>query len=236
MSTTPRASDISKLLEAVPDPELGSNIVDLGMVGDITISDGTVTIPIKLTIASCPLRGEIRDAVTERINGIPGVDKVKVVTTEMTQEERSALMDRARALRPIVHPTPRSRPRPESSRSRRAKVASANPRSRPISLRRSHGRVMSSAFSTLIFGAFLSAVVGCLRSTWRRGWQDRSDRDPHHHGGSSQQRLRHERPACRDDQDGVDGFARRRRGQGPDVARAHPCKGRRAVPDRCSVG
>lgn len=96
MSTTPRASDISKLLEAVPDPELGSNIVDLGMVGDITISDGTVTIPIKLTIASCPLRGEIRDAVTERINGIPGVDKVKVVTTEMTQEERSALMDRAR--------------------------------------------------------------------------------------------------------------------------------------------
>jgi len=96
MSTAPQVSDILKLLEAVPDPELGSNIVELGMVGEIRIDAGVVNIPIKLTIASCPLRGEIRDAVKERITGIPGVVDVKVSTTEMTQEERSALMDRAR--------------------------------------------------------------------------------------------------------------------------------------------
>lgn len=42
------------LLRAVIDPELGDNIVDLGMAGDIRIADGTVTIGVKLTIRGCP--------------------------------------------------------------------------------------------------------------------------------------------------------------------------------------
>ncbi|MEY3595630.1 MAG: hypothetical protein RL576_1044, partial [Actinomycetota bacterium] len=51
----PSPDAIRHLLRAVIDPELGDNIVDLGMVGDITVSpEGLIRIGIKLTIKGCP--------------------------------------------------------------------------------------------------------------------------------------------------------------------------------------
>lgn len=83
-------------LRGVVDPELGDNIVDLGMVRSITIEGGKVTVEVALTIASCPLRAQLRNDVISRLTGFPGVDEVKVRMGEMVPEERSALMARAR--------------------------------------------------------------------------------------------------------------------------------------------
>ena len=53
----PTPDQVRNLLRAVIDPELGDNVVDLGMVGDITVApDGVVRIGFKLTIKGCPLR------------------------------------------------------------------------------------------------------------------------------------------------------------------------------------
>jgi len=46
----PSIEEVQNLLRAVIDPELGDNIVDLGMAGAITMADGVVTIGVKLTI------------------------------------------------------------------------------------------------------------------------------------------------------------------------------------------
>ena len=47
----PSADDVRNLLRAVIDPELGANIVDLGMATDVAVSaDGVVAIGVKLTI------------------------------------------------------------------------------------------------------------------------------------------------------------------------------------------
>jgi ATP-binding protein involved in chromosome partitioning len=80
----------------VIDPELHTDIVDLGMVGDISIGDGVVDVDIALTIASCPMRGQIESDVERRVGSLPGIDKVVITIGVMTQDQRSTLMERAR--------------------------------------------------------------------------------------------------------------------------------------------
>jgi ATP-binding protein involved in chromosome partitioning len=88
---------VTNLLRAVIDPELGDNIVDLGMATGVTVSDeGLVTIGVKLTIKGCPLRVQIKNDVESRVTTHPGVTKVKIEWGEMDSEERTAVMTRAR--------------------------------------------------------------------------------------------------------------------------------------------
>jgi ATP-binding protein involved in chromosome partitioning len=85
------------MLEAVIDPELHSSIVELGMVRDVAVDeDGGVSVEIALTIAACPLRGQIEGDVDSRIRGLPGVTGVEIRTSAMTAAERASLMARAR--------------------------------------------------------------------------------------------------------------------------------------------
>jgi ATP-binding protein involved in chromosome partitioning len=85
------------VLGGVLDPELHASIVDLGMVKGVAVGDdGDVTISIALTTAACPLRGQISTDVRSKVAGIPGVRSVDVEYGEMTAEERTALMQRAR--------------------------------------------------------------------------------------------------------------------------------------------
>ena len=93
----PTAQEVTNLLRAVMDPELGDNIVDLGMAGEVTVSpDGLVSIAMKLTIKGCPLRAQIKNDIESRVLVHPGVSKVTIDWGEMTSEERSAVMTRAR--------------------------------------------------------------------------------------------------------------------------------------------
>ena len=93
----PPSSDVRSMLAGVLDPELRVSIVDLGMVHDITVSpEGDVTVKVALTTAACPLRSQIGNDVRSKIAGLPGVREVTVEYDEMTQEERSNVMQRAR--------------------------------------------------------------------------------------------------------------------------------------------
>ncbi|MDK1009503.1 MAG: Mrp/NBP35 family ATP-binding protein [Actinomycetota bacterium] len=88
--------DIREALTHVIDPELHTDIVDLGMVGDITVDGGSVVVGIALTIASCPMRGQIEADVERRVVALRGVDSVTIRMSVMSQEQRSTLMERAR--------------------------------------------------------------------------------------------------------------------------------------------
>ena len=92
----PTIDEVQNLLRAVIDPELGDNIVDLGMAGEITMADGIVTIGVKLTIRGCPLRAQIQKDIRSRLEVHPWVTKVKINWGEMTPEERTDVMSRAR--------------------------------------------------------------------------------------------------------------------------------------------
>jgi ATP-binding protein involved in chromosome partitioning len=84
-------------LRGVIDPELGDNIVDLGMVRAIEVSpDGAVAVEVALTIAGCPLRNELKADVQARVGSLPGVTDVRVRMAEMNPDEKAQLMARAR--------------------------------------------------------------------------------------------------------------------------------------------
>jgi ATP-binding protein involved in chromosome partitioning len=88
--------DVTAALTHVVDPELHADIVDLGMVGDIDIAGPLVTVGLALTIASCPMRGQIESDIKRRVGALPGVDDVAIAISVMSQEQRSTLMERAR--------------------------------------------------------------------------------------------------------------------------------------------
>lgn len=93
----PTAEDIRGWLRGVIDPELGSNIVELGMVRDIVVDDaGAVDVTIALTTAGCPLRGQIQRDIRTRVASVDGVSNVHITWGEMTPDEKAAAMERAR--------------------------------------------------------------------------------------------------------------------------------------------
>src|SRR3954451_6635792 len=89
----PTPDDVMAMLRGVIDPELGSDIVDLGMAKGATVADdGRVVITIALTTAGCPLRAQIQKDVRTRIGSLPGVAHVKLDWTELNAEEKAAAM------------------------------------------------------------------------------------------------------------------------------------------------
>lgn len=97
MPELPDQATITGVLRGVVDPELGSNIVELGMVKGVRVADdGVVTLAIALTTAGCPLRGQIQRDAKTRVESLPGVAKVLIGWSELDAEERSAAMAVAR--------------------------------------------------------------------------------------------------------------------------------------------
>ena len=85
------------LLRGVIDPELGSDIVELGMAKGATVDPGgAVRVRIALTTAGCPLRAQIQKDVKARVGSLPGVTSVGIDWTELTQDEKAAAMAKAR--------------------------------------------------------------------------------------------------------------------------------------------
>lgn len=97
MVDRPTSEDLMGVLGGVIDPELGSNIVELGMAKSAKVDDdGIARITIALTTSGCPLRSQIQKDVKARVLSLPGVEKVKINWTELDQEEKAEVMKVAR--------------------------------------------------------------------------------------------------------------------------------------------
>ncbi|MGI8755691.1 MAG: Mrp/NBP35 family ATP-binding protein [Acidimicrobiales bacterium] len=93
----PSLDGLRSLLRGVIDPELGSDIVELGMMRHVTISEeGDVVVTVALTTSGCPLRAQIQRDIRNRVGSAPGVASVRIEWTEMTPEEKARAMERAR--------------------------------------------------------------------------------------------------------------------------------------------
>jgi ATP-binding protein involved in chromosome partitioning len=93
----PTRDEVFAVLGSVIDPELGSDIVSLGMVPAVSVDEtGAVRVTVKLTIGGCPLRADIKREIETRVGVHPGVREVSIDWGEMTSEERSDVMLKAR--------------------------------------------------------------------------------------------------------------------------------------------
>src|SRR5438105_4181319 len=67
---------VLEALKNVLDPELGINIVDLGLVYDVSIEDDTVKIVYTLTTMGCPIGPLIEEQMARMLADVPGIEKV----------------------------------------------------------------------------------------------------------------------------------------------------------------
>lgn len=69
---------IADLLYQVIDPEIGINIVDLGLIFGIAVTSDGVLITMTLTTPGCPLAGYIEDCIHRALWGLPSMDTITV--------------------------------------------------------------------------------------------------------------------------------------------------------------
>ena len=77
--TSPLASeDIREALKAVVDPEIGIDIVNLGLIYDVGVSDNNITVKMTLTGPGCPVGPMLQSQVYGIAAGMPGARNVQV--------------------------------------------------------------------------------------------------------------------------------------------------------------
>ena len=91
--------EILEALSKVIDPELGIDIVNLGLVYDVTLEDGGVRVTYSLTTMGCPIGPLIEEQMRKLVDGIEGVEgfEAEMVlrpawTPEMMSEEAKAAL------------------------------------------------------------------------------------------------------------------------------------------------
>ena len=73
--------DIRNALKTVKDPELGLDLVVLGLIYDIEVEDSDAKVTISLTSPFCPVAGQIVDEAKAAVEGVDGVESAEVELT-----------------------------------------------------------------------------------------------------------------------------------------------------------
>lgn len=77
-ANSPMESAIFDALHQVIDPEIGCNIVDLGLVYSVAFNDGIAKVTMTLTTPGCPMHESIGWGVKNALSGLEGVNDVDV--------------------------------------------------------------------------------------------------------------------------------------------------------------
>jgi ATP-binding protein involved in chromosome partitioning len=88
------SEEVRAALRSVLDPEINRPIEDIGMLKEIEIDGGLVRVHVLITIEGCPLKERIEHDVTQAVSPLPGVERVEVPLTPMSQEQRQALVSK----------------------------------------------------------------------------------------------------------------------------------------------
>jgi metal-sulfur cluster biosynthetic enzyme len=87
---TASVEDLTEAMKDVVDPELGINVVDLGLVYGVSIDDANIcTLDMTLTSAACPLTDVIEDQTRRALDGLS--DDVRINWVWITDSGREQL-------------------------------------------------------------------------------------------------------------------------------------------------
>ena len=87
MSSQPDRDAVLNALRVVVDPDIRRDIVTLGFVKDLSISNDRVSFTIELTTPACPVKEQLREQAATAVRAVAGVSQVDV---QMTAKVRSA--------------------------------------------------------------------------------------------------------------------------------------------------
>lgn len=75
------AAEVEEALRLVIDPELGENVVDLGLIYGIEVEDGTARIRMTTTTRGCPAAAFLKEAAQSAAAAVPGIRDAEVALT-----------------------------------------------------------------------------------------------------------------------------------------------------------
>lgn len=93
-----RRREIVEALGDVIDPELGIDIINLGLVYGVAEEDGNVGVLMTLTTPGCPMHGTISADVEQRLRRLPWVKELNVQVTYDPPWTTDRLSPQARAM------------------------------------------------------------------------------------------------------------------------------------------
>jgi metal-sulfur cluster biosynthetic enzyme len=73
--------EVVEVLRGVEDPELGMDIVDLGLMYDVEVEGSNVKVIHSLTSMGCPAGPMIQEGIHDAVASLPGVENVEVELT-----------------------------------------------------------------------------------------------------------------------------------------------------------
>jgi metal-sulfur cluster biosynthetic enzyme len=77
----PTKEEVVEALRDVEDPELGMDIVELGLMYDVEVDGPNVKVIHSLTSLGCPAGPMIQEGIYEAAAAVPGVERVEVELT-----------------------------------------------------------------------------------------------------------------------------------------------------------
>ena len=77
----PTREQIIDALRVVEDPELGMDIVELGLLYDVEVEDAKVKVTYSLTSMGCPVGPMIEQEIRETVASMDGVDETEAELT-----------------------------------------------------------------------------------------------------------------------------------------------------------
>ena len=77
----PTKEEVVEALREVEDPELGMDIVELGLLYDVDVEDSKVKVQYSLTSMGCPAGPMIEEGIREAAERVPGVEQVETDLT-----------------------------------------------------------------------------------------------------------------------------------------------------------
>jgi metal-sulfur cluster biosynthetic enzyme len=73
--------DVTDALREVIDPELGLDFVELGLIYEVEVQDGNVSVTYTLTSPGCPIGPQVSEQIEEFVSELDGVQDVQSTMT-----------------------------------------------------------------------------------------------------------------------------------------------------------
>lgn len=80
---------ILQALATIRDPDLGRDIVSLGLIKDLKVSDENISFSIELTTPACPVRDQTKEEARRAVPSLPGIKNVDVTLTSKVRGPKS---------------------------------------------------------------------------------------------------------------------------------------------------
>lgn len=69
-------------LKTVMDPETYLDVLTMGLIQDLVVEDGAVSLTFKPTVPTCPMGIQIAMDIKRAVKSVPGVEKVEITVVE----------------------------------------------------------------------------------------------------------------------------------------------------------